>query len=84
MTVSQLIEALKKYPGDTEVIVQSYEEGYDPVTDLREIGIQKRENRSWYYGVYDDTESGGKKALLLHSRFNRAETDEVEEGLCDE
>lgn len=31
MTVTQLIEALKKYPGDMEVIVNSYEEGYDPV-----------------------------------------------------
>lgn len=57
-------------------------QGYDPVTDLREVAIEKVADREWYVGVYDDAPApacaqragkSGRKALLIHSRFLRSE-----------
>lgn len=73
MTVAELIARLQACPADLEVVVVSYEQGYDPVTDLREIPIEKVAAREWYVGVYDDAPASGCRALLLHSRFLRSE-----------
>lgn len=73
MTVAELIARLRIYPDDLEVVAASYEQGYDPVTDLSEIAIGKAANRKWYVGVYDDDPALGRKALLIHSRFLRSE-----------
>jgi len=35
-------------PADLEVVVASYEEGYDLVTDLREIAIDTAAAKDWY------------------------------------
>lgn len=34
MNVAQLIQLLSDYPADTEVLVEGYENGYDPVHSL--------------------------------------------------
>jgi len=73
MTVRELIALLKQHSLDNEVVVHSYEQGYDPVTDLREIAIQKVENKDWYVGVYDDAPEGGQKVVLIHSRYLKEE-----------
>ncbi len=73
MTVAELIAQLQTWPADLEVVVASYEQGYDPVTDLREITIDKAAEKEWYAGVYDDAPVSGRKALLIHSRFLRSE-----------
>jgi hypothetical protein len=82
MTVAELIARLQACPADLEVVVASYEQGYDPVTDLREIAIEKVADREWYVGVYEDAPApacaqragkSGRKALLIHSRFLRSE-----------
>lgn len=75
LTVRQLIEQLGQYPDDLPVIVQSYEDGYDPVTTLGELTISPTPNREWYVGVYEKTDGAGQKALLISSRYNRAEID---------
>ena len=41
MIIVQPIEILKKYPGETEVIVNSYEYGYDSVTNEVEEQIKR-------------------------------------------
>lgn len=73
MTVAELIARLQACPADLEVVVASYEQGYDPVTDLREIAIEKVANKEWYVGVYEDAPASGRTALLILSRFLRSE-----------
>ena len=51
MTVAELIARLQTCPADLEVVVASYDQGYDTVTDLREIAIEKVADREWYVGV---------------------------------
>ena len=40
MTVSEMIDVLKDYPGDLRVVVNGYEEGYDDVSPNR-ISVRK-------------------------------------------
>ncbi len=54
-------------------MVQSYEDGIDPVTEAKTIGIEKYCSSEWYNGVYDEVVDSPEKAVLIFSRFNRAE-----------
>ena len=73
MNVSELIETLQKFPTDLPVVVQSYEDGVDPVTEAKTIGISTYSPSEWYNGVYDEVADSPEKALLIFSKFNRAE-----------
>ncbi len=76
LTVQQLIARLNQYPGDLPVVVQSYEAGYDPVTDVATLAVSPTPDRQWYVGVYEDASSPGETVLLISSKYNRAELDE--------
>lgn len=73
MNVAELIKELKEFPADLPVVVQSYEDGVDPVTDAKMIGIEKYKPSEWYNGIYDEVADSSEKALLIASKFNRAE-----------
>ena len=45
----------------------------DPVTEAKTIGIEKYKPSEWYNGVYDEVADSPEKALLIFSKFNRAE-----------
>lgn len=79
MKVAELITLLKNYPCDMEVLVRSYEEDFDPVTDCRNVSVIKAANKKGYNG-YVAVENGGEIAVLIFSRFTRAESDEVDCG----
>ena len=53
MTVKELIEALKKMPEDTRVVISGYEGGYNDVSELNEIRINPDVNTAWYYGKHE-------------------------------
>lgn len=77
MTVAELIALLQAQPGDMEAVVQSYEEGFDPVTDVQVISLAKNTKKTWFVGIYEESD-GGKPALLIKSRYNREEKSEAE------
>jgi len=55
MTVSELIEQLKNYPGDMRVLTLGYEGGYDDI-DLKtkDIVFDVNSKDKWYYGSHDE------------------------------
>ncbi len=73
MNIRQLIELLEQYPDDMPVVVQSYEAGYDPVTDVRQLTVAEVEDKAWYVGVYADAEKAGQQALLIASKFRNTD-----------
>jgi|GEM_PF-1249615 len=73
MTVCQLIEQLQHYAGGLPVVVESYEEGYDPVTDFTELTVTEKQKRYWYVGVYEKSDEQGEKVLLISSKYSRTE-----------
>ena len=75
MTVRELISILKEKPADLEVVVQSYEDGYDPVTDVDSIKVSPMQEKPWYSGVYEKRDDSDKAVVLIRSRYNRADTD---------
>jgi hypothetical protein len=78
LTVQQLIELLRQYPDDLPVVVQSYEDGYDPVTDVRTLTVAQTPNREWWLGIYEQADADGMQVILLSSKYNRAEADEAD------
>lgn len=74
LTVRQLIERLQGFPDDLPVMVHSYEEGYDPITDVRLVTVTETLDRAWYVGVYEPTTQQGEPALLLASKYHQRET----------
>ena len=80
MTVKELVELLRKYPGDLRIVVNGYEEGYDDLS-LERISVIKIQldtqihdwegQHSDFYGsekeISDDTEI--VEALVLRRRY---------------
>jgi hypothetical protein len=64
MTINELIEQLKSYPGDMRVLVPGYEGGYnDAGLKTEEIVFNFSKNDAWYYGPHEcvrfaDNDSG--------------------------
>lgn len=58
MTVNELIEQLKNYPGDMRVLTLGYEGGYDDV-DLKTEGIvfSYHSKDAWYYGSHESVKN---------------------------
>lgn len=73
MKVGDLIKLLKEQPVDMEVVVESYEEGFDPVTELKAISVSDKESREWYEGVYEENTQSKHNVLLIKSKYNRTE-----------
>jgi hypothetical protein len=73
MNVADLIAILQTYPAESEVIVTSYEEGYDPVTTIDCIPITVATPKVWYNGVYADADTPEHMAVLIRSHFLHAD-----------
>jgi hypothetical protein len=54
MTVNELIEQLKNYPGDMRVLTLGYEGGYNDI-DLKtnNIVFNYNDKDTWYYGPHE-------------------------------
>lgn len=79
MNVQQLIALLQRYPPELPVVVQSYEAGYDPVTDVATLTVAETPDRAWYLGVYDTIDQPGKTVVLISSKYTRADLDDTDD-----
>ena len=54
MTVNELVEQLKNYPGDMRVLTLGYEGGYND-TELKteDIIFDYNDKDTWYYGPHE-------------------------------
>ena len=69
MNIRELMEILRNYPEDLEVMVDGYEGGYD---DLRGSRVHSRHvkpvsKKVEWYGDYDKTDVGDKDAIQVLS-----------------
>lgn len=72
MTVRALIELLKTYPANTEVVTDGYENGYNPIKKVEQIKIKENENKDWWDGKYDDDKSGkGIEVVFLNAESRK-------------
>jgi len=70
MTVNELIEQLKNYPGDTRVLTLGYEGGYDDIVmDVDDIVLNARDDKCpWYYGPHEHVkfvDGHGEKCVII-------------------
>ena len=74
MTVNELIEQLKNYPGDMRVLTLGYEGGYDDVgIRTEEIVFNVNDKDTWYYGPhecvkYTDSDTGTKCLIVWRGK----------------
>ena len=69
MTVRELMDELSKFPADQRVVVQGYEDGFDDVSIIEPILIEKNPSDAWYYGRFASASKGGEEAVLLFGRL---------------
>jgi len=72
MTVAELIEQLRDYPGDMRVLTLGYEGGYND-TQLKtdEVVFNFSQNDAWYYGPHESvklTDSDTSTKCLIITR----------------
>jgi len=53
MKISQLIELLGQYPNDMDVLVEGYENGYNPIHSLSIKNLAGVQNAEEYDGLFD-------------------------------
>lgn len=74
MTVNELIEQLKNYPGDMRVLTLGYEGGYNDVNlKTEEIVFNFSKNDAWYYGPHEcvkftDGDTGTKCLIVTREK----------------
>lgn len=67
MTNGELIELLKAYPPDVQVVVKGYEDGYDDPVPPQLQCIGHADYESDYCGTYHDgTAQSGWMAILIN------------------
>ena len=66
MTVRDLTEILLRTDPDIEVVVDGYEDGYDSVGRVVHKFVKIYSDPNWYYGKYEESDSG--QPVLLISR----------------
>ena len=80
MTVRELIKLLQSVPADLPVVVDSYEGGLDPVTDVREIEVIPYPERKSYYGIYDQIRRHHPTARPALKIFSKRRGEEIDNG----
>lgn len=54
MTVNELIEQLKDYPGDMRVLTLGYEGGLNDISlGTNNVVFGHKDNEAWYYGPHE-------------------------------
>ncbi len=68
MTVKELMDKLIELPADCRVVVQGYEDGFDDISIIETISVEKNPDDAWYYGRFVSTSEGGEETVLLFGR----------------
>lgn len=69
MTVRELTEYLLREDPDMEVLVNGYEDGFDPVGHICHKFVKPYSNPAWYYGKFEEGTGSDSRVALLISRF---------------
>jgi len=59
MTASQLIEQLKAFPPEIQVVVRGYEDGYNDILQLKYVKIKTKPDSYWFDGEYEESTDAG-------------------------
>jgi len=65
MTIEALIHELSKHQPQTRVVVQGYEDGFDDISKVLSLAVEKNPDDAWYYGRLIKSDGDGETAVLL-------------------
>ena len=58
MTIAELIQTLSHFDPAIPVVVRGYEGGYNDVSVIEPLFVQRNVNEKWYYGAHDCVKEG--------------------------
>ena len=67
MTIAELIEILKAFPAEFEVVVEGYETGFDPIYLVKQAERHFGPHAEWFW----DVERSGGGVFMDHRRRNQ-------------
>lgn len=65
MTIDELIEKLKSYPGDLRVLVDGYEGGFSEISVVNKIKVKLNANKESYNGPHEDTKDADTDVIAI-------------------
>ncbi len=71
LTVGEIVAMLSQFSPDTPVLVDPCEDGFDKITDVRLVVVERRKGNQHYMGQYADKghiSKGGFWAVLIGGR----------------
>lgn len=68
MTVKELTDYLTNINPDIDVVVDGYEDGYDPIGHIHQKFVKPHSDPAWYYGKYEEGTGENTRLVLLISR----------------
>jgi len=70
MTVAELIEKLRTFPGDRRVVVPGYEYGVDDIEDPVVVNVERIAEDQRWIGPHVIAREGGEPAVLIVDKRN--------------
>ena len=80
MNVQELIDKLKSLSPDARVVVDGYEDGFDDVTDVKQVAVEPRTQKEWYNGKYEKSLQGENAVLVFSKERMRDEIPPLKKG----
>jgi len=71
MTVKELINYLSQENPDLEVLVDGYEEGFDPIANIEHKYVQPHSDPKSYHGEFEESNQPSYQKALIFSRFKQ-------------
>jgi hypothetical protein len=71
MTVRELQEKLNNFPDDTLVVVKGYEEGYNDISEIRELKMKLNVYEHWFEGAHEESDEAGAINALVFFGTNK-------------
>jgi hypothetical protein len=72
MTVTELINKLSKFPGETDVLVNGYETGFDHIKTVCLQNVKRRQDSDWFNGEFDEidkTTDNARQTVVIWRPF---------------
>jgi hypothetical protein len=76
MTIQELTEKLKTFPPDTMLVIRSYEDGCNDISDFKEVSIKLNAYKEWYYGQHGDSDDVNATKAIAITGVNKNSKDE--------
>ena len=71
MTVKELNEKLNSFADDMIVLVGGYEDGFNDISEIRELKIKLNVNKHWFEGAHEESDDTTTREAIAFLGTNK-------------